>query len=66
MTEPFDPTGYVPLAAAAVGLPIAPAEPADVIGAFSLLMRVAQPLMAFPRPEDLLDAAVFVPGEASE
>jgi hypothetical protein len=63
MAEPFDPALYVPQAAAALGLPLAPQDIGDVIGAFAVLARVAGPVMAFPLPEELIAAAVFVPGE---
>lgn len=63
MSEPFDPARYVPLAAAALGLPLAPEDLGDVIGAFAVLARVAQPVMAFPLQEDLVAAAVFLPGD---
>ena len=65
MAEPFDPARYVPLAAAAVGLEIAPEDLGNVIGAFAVLARVAGPVMAFPLPEELIAAAIFTPeGEA--
>jgi hypothetical protein len=63
VAEPFDPALYVPQAAAALGLPLAPEDLGDVIGAFAVLARVALPVMAFPLPEELIAAAVFVPGE---
>ena len=63
MAEPFDPALYVPQAAAALGLPLAPEDLGDVINAFAVLARVAGPVMAFPLPEELIAAAVFVPGE---
>jgi Protein of unknown function (DUF4089) len=63
MAEPFDPARYVPLAAAALGLPLAPEDLGDVIGAFAVLARVAQPVMSFPLQEDLVAAAVFFPGD---
>jgi hypothetical protein len=63
MAEPFDPAKFVPMAATAVGLPIAPEDLGAVIGAFSVLARVAAPVMAFPLPEEMVAAAVFVPGE---
>jgi hypothetical protein len=63
VAEPFDPALYVPQAAAALGLPLAPGDLGDVIGAFAVLARVAGPVMAFPLPEELIAAAVFVPGE---
>jgi hypothetical protein len=63
MAEPFDPALYVPQAAAALGLPLAPEDLGDVISAFTVLARVAGPVMAFPLPEELIAAAVFVPGE---
>lgn len=62
MTEPFDPARYVPPAAAALGLPLAPEDLSDVIGAFAVLAQVARPVMAFALPEELIAAAVFVPG----
>jgi len=46
-----------------LGLPLAPVDLGDVIGAFAVLARVAGPVMAFPLPEELIAAAVFVPGE---
>ncbi len=61
MAEPFDPARYVPLAAAAVGLELAPEELGSVIGAFAVLARVAEPLMAFTLPEDMVSAAIFTP-----
>jgi hypothetical protein len=63
VAEPFDPALYVPQAAAALGLPLAPEDLGDVIGAFAVLARVVLPVMAFPLPEELIAAAVFVPGE---
>lgn len=65
MAEPFDPARYVPAAAAAVELPLAPEDLSDVIGAFAVLARVAGPVMAFPLAEELIAAAVFVPGEGA-
>ena len=63
MAEPFDPALYVPQAAAALGLPLAPQDLGDVISAFAVLARVAGSVMAFPLPEELIAAAVFIPGE---
>ena len=65
MADPFDPARYVPLAAAAVGLKLAPEDLGDVIGAFAVLARVAGPVMAFPLPEDVVAAAVFTPDDGS-
>jgi hypothetical protein len=65
VAEPFDPALYVPQAAAALGLRIAAEDLGDVIGAFAVLARVAGPVMAFPLPEELIAAAVFVPGEGA-
>jgi hypothetical protein len=65
VAEPFDPALYVPQAAAALGLPIAAEDLGNVIGAFAVLARVAGPVMAFPLPEELVAAAVFVPGEGA-
>ncbi|MFZ3359303.1 MAG: DUF4089 domain-containing protein [Xanthobacteraceae bacterium] len=62
MDEPFDPARYVPPAAAALGLPLSPEDLSDVIGAFAVLALVAGPVMAFALPEELIAAAVFVPG----
>jgi Protein of unknown function (DUF4089) len=63
MTEPFDCATYIVQAAAALGMPLAPEDKADVIAAFAVLAKVAGPVMAFPLPEDLIAAAVFVPGQ---
>jgi hypothetical protein len=59
MADPFDPEAYVPQAAAALGLPIAPSDLGDVIGAFAILARVAGVVMAFPLPEETIAGAVF-------
>jgi len=64
VAEPFDPAAYVPIAATAVGLQIAPTDLGEVIGAFAVLARVAGPVMAFPVPEDIV-AASFVPEEVT-
>jgi hypothetical protein len=66
MSEAFDPAKYVPLAAAAVGLRLAPQDLSSVIGAFAVLVRVAGPLMAFPLPEDLVAATVFPPEDGNK
>jgi len=63
MAEPLDPMQYVPQAAAAVGLPLAREDLAEVIAAFAVLARVAGPVMGFPLPEELLSAAIFAPDE---
>jgi len=63
MEEQFDPARYVPLAAAALGLSLASEDLGDVIAAFAVLARVARPVMAFPLPEELIAAGVFVAGE---
>ena len=39
----------------------APEDLPDVVAAFSVLTRVAEPLMKFALPEDLVAAAAFVP-----
>jgi hypothetical protein len=62
MEDPFDPARYVPLAAAAIGLPIAPEDLGDVIANLAVLARAAGAVMAFPLPEELVAAAIFVPG----
>ena len=61
MADPFDPARYVPIAATAVGVPLAPDDLPGVIGFFAVLARVAEPLMAFKLPEEEIAAAVFVP-----
>ena len=61
MAEPFDPACYVPLAASAVGLPLAEEDMREVIGAFAVLARVANVVMSFPLPEEVIAAAVFSP-----
>jgi Asp-tRNA(Asn)/Glu-tRNA(Gln) amidotransferase A subunit family amidase len=54
--EPFDPALYVPQAAAALGLPLAPENLGDVIGAFAVLARVARPpYSAFPIGQASID-----------
>ena len=63
MTEPFDPAQFVPLAAASIGLPLAPEDLEDVVAAFAVLARVAAPVMAFAIPEDVVAAAIFTPGD---
>ena len=63
MADPFDPARYVPTAATAVRLPLAPDDLAGVIGFFAVLARVAEPLMAFKLPEGETAAAVFAPKE---
>jgi Protein of unknown function (DUF4089) len=61
VAEAVDPGQYVPAAAGAIGLPLAPEDLGAVIGAFAVLARVAVPLMAFALPEDIVAAAVFTP-----
>jgi Protein of unknown function (DUF4089) len=63
VAEPFDPSRYVPLAAAALGLRLSPEDLSEVISAFAVLARVAGPVMAFQLSEDLVAAAVFAPKE---
>jgi hypothetical protein len=63
MTQPLDPARFVPLAAAAVALPIAPEDLSNVISSFALLARVAGPLMAFPLPEEIIAASIFAPDD---
>jgi Protein of unknown function (DUF4089) len=65
VAEPFDPALYVPQAAAALGLSLAAEDLGDVISAFAVLARVAGPVMAFPLPEELIAAGVFVPNEGT-
>jgi hypothetical protein len=66
MAEPLDPANYVPQAATAVGLTIAPEELGNVIGAFAVLARVAAQVMAMPLPEDLVAAPIFAPDEGEK
>lgn len=61
MADPFDPARYVPIAAAALGLTLAPEDLNDVIAAFSVIARVAKPVMSFDLPEDLVPIASFIP-----
>lgn len=61
MPQQLDPALYVPQAAAALGLTIAPEDLGDVIIAFSVLARVAGQVMAAQLPEELVSAAVFAP-----
>lgn len=63
MAEPLDPAAYVPEAAKAVGLTIAPQDLGDVIGSFAVLARAAGQLMAMPLPKSLVAASVFTPDE---
>jgi hypothetical protein len=65
MALPFDPVCYVPIAASALGLPLAEEDAGDVIGAFAVLARVADVVMSFPLPEEVIAAAVFSPDEGS-
>ena len=65
MADPFDAARYVPLAAAAVGLEIAPGDLAGVVAAFAVLARVAEPVMAFPLAEAVVAAAIFTPDDGS-
>jgi hypothetical protein len=63
MTESFDPARFVPLAAAAVALPLAPEDLNNVVSAFALLARVAGPLMAFRLEEEIVAASIFSPDQ---
>ena len=63
MADPLDPARYLPEAATAVGLTIAPGDLGDVIGAFAVLARAAAIVMAVDLPEEVVAAAVFTPGE---
>jgi Protein of unknown function (DUF4089) len=63
MTEPLDPARFVPIAAAAVALPLAPEDLNNVISAFALLARVAGPLMAFAIEEEIVAASIFSPDQ---
>jgi hypothetical protein len=61
MNNDFDAAAYVPVAAAALGLPIAQEDMGDVIAAFTILGRVANVVMSFPLPEEVVAAPVFSP-----
>ncbi len=63
MADLLDPARYVPEAASALGLTIAPDDLGDVIQAFAVLARVAAQLMAVPLPEETIAAAMFFPDE---
>ena len=63
MSAQFDPALYVPQAAAALGLEIAPEDFGDVVAAFAVLARVAGQVMATPLSEELVAAAVFTPSQ---
>ena len=65
MADSVDPAEFVPRAAAAVGLPLAPEDLADVIGAFAVLARVAGVVMAFPLSEEIVAAALFTPDDGT-
>jgi len=65
MAELVDSAQYVPRAAAAVGLQLAPEDLDDVIGAFAVLARVAGVVMAFPLSEEIVAGAVFTPDDES-
>jgi Protein of unknown function (DUF4089) len=63
MPNSLDPARYVPMAASALGLPLAEEDAGDVIAAFTVLARVADVVMAFPLDEEFIAAAVFSPEE---
>jgi hypothetical protein len=63
MADPFDAARYVPVAASALGLALAEEDAGDVIAAFAVLARVANVVMSFPLPEEVIAAAVFSPDE---
>jgi len=63
MTEPLDPARFVPVAAAAVALPLAPQDLDNVISSFALLARVAGPLMAFRLEEEVVAGSIFSPDQ---
>ncbi len=65
MANPLDPARYVPEAATAVGLTIAPSDLGDVIGAFGVLARAATQVMAISLPEEIVPAAVFTPDDGA-
>ena len=65
MADAVDPAEFVPPAAAVVGLPIAPDDLADVIGAFAVLARAAGLVMTFPLSEEIVAAALFTPDDGA-
>ncbi len=65
MADPLDPARYVPEAATAVGLTIAPGDLGDVIGAFGVLARAAAQVMATALLEEIVPAAVFTPDDGA-
>jgi hypothetical protein len=65
MEKPSEAARYVPVAAAALGLPLAAEDLDDVIAAFTILERVANVVMSFPLPEEVIPAAVFCPDKES-
>lgn len=65
MADAVDPAEFVPLAAAVMGLPIAPDDVADVIGAFAVLARAAGLVTTFPLSEEIVAAALFTPDDGA-
>jgi hypothetical protein len=65
MANPFDPAQYVPMAASALKLPLAEDDAGEVIAAFAVLARVADVVMSFPLPEEVIAAEVFSPDDGS-
>jgi Protein of unknown function (DUF4089) len=62
---PEDWRRYLEATAAAHGLVIPPEDLPVLIAIFANLARVAEPLMAFPLPDDTDQAPVFIPGSLS-
>jgi hypothetical protein len=65
MADTVDPAEFVPRAAAAVGLRLAPEDLAEVIAPFAVLARVAGVVMTFPLAEEIVAAAVFTPDDGA-
>jgi hypothetical protein len=61
MDEAFDPTAYVPAAAALQALNLDPVETQRVTAAFALVMRFAQPALDWPVGPETDAAPLFQP-----
>jgi len=66
MERPSEAARYVPAAASALGLPLAAEDLGDVIAAFAVLERVANVVISFPLPEEVISAAVYSPDQGSQ
>jgi hypothetical protein len=59
--QPFDVAAYVDAAAALIGLPLDPAHRPGVILNVERIAEMAAFVMAFPLPDDIEPAPVFLP-----